>query len=144
VRTINEPPATATFDVANKHRELRECHNGHNCHVSGARSTSGSSPIAADSLTAMAQLAMTALSLAKHITDQSSTQQMLLLLVLCQSNAPELLSLFSESCGPVSHSTSSGIVCGVLECCGCVRATLLSSLFGCGSVIPLCLCLFLS
>ena len=68
----------------------------------------------------------------------------LLLLVLCQSNAPELLSLFSESCGPVSHSTSSGIVCGVLGCCGCVRATLLSSLCGCGSVIPLCLCLFLS
>ena len=42
---------------------------------------------------------------------------MLLLLVLCQSNAPELLSLSSESCGLVSHSTSSGIACGVLWLC---------------------------
>ena len=74
--TINEPPATATFDVANKRRELRERHNGHDRHVggaTGARCTAGSSPIAADSLTAMAQLATTALSLAKHITEQSST-----------------------------------------------------------------------
>ena len=76
--TINEPPATATFDVANKHRELRERHNGHDRHVggaTGARCTAGSSPVAADSLTAMAQLATTALSLAKHITEQSSTRQ---------------------------------------------------------------------
>jgi hypothetical protein len=37
--------------------------------------------------------------------------------VLCQSNAPELLSLFLESCGVVLHSTGSVIVPRVLGLC---------------------------
>ncbi|KAF8466818.1 hypothetical protein DFH94DRAFT_698362 [Russula ochroleuca] len=51
VTTINEPPAMATFDAANK------CHK------------------LSDSLTAVAQLTTTALHLVKHITEQSSTRQ---------------------------------------------------------------------
>jgi hypothetical protein len=61
----------ATFDAANKCHKLCEHHTG------GARLISSSSPapVAADSLTAVAQLTTTALHLVKHITEQSSTRQ---------------------------------------------------------------------
>lgn len=59
--TINEPPATATFDIANKHWELCDYHS----HKGGSCRTVA----APESLTAMAQLATTALSLAKQITE---------------------------------------------------------------------------
>jgi hypothetical protein len=68
VTTINEPPATATFDIANKRCELRD-RGG-----LGGRSTCSPPVAAADSLTAIAQLATTALNLAKHITEQSARQ----------------------------------------------------------------------
>ena len=75
VMTINEPPATATYDIANKCHELRD--HDHDCHGLGRQIYIFSS-CCRSQLTychsAIAQLATAALNLAKHITEQSAEQ----------------------------------------------------------------------